>query len=140
MLDLWGAWVEPRRSPGRLPRTLARLPPPLHGASGGEIASFWESFEASQASKDSQKLAISPPLAPWGWGQPCKGLREPSRTFAMLPPPLRRSSSGEIASFWESFEAWEASEESQKLAILPPLTPGGQGESLKGPGTHPRTL
>ena len=75
------------------------------------------------------KVAISPPLALCG--VPPKGLSEPSKTLATLPhPPGARG--GEIAIFWDSFEAWEASEESQKLAILPPLTPGRAGLVSKG--------
>ena len=48
----------------------------------------------------------------------------------MLLPPLHGASAGKIARFWEFLEAWEASEESQKVAILPPLTPEGGRVSL----------
>ena len=44
----WPHEGERRKGPGEPSRTIATLPPPPHGVSTGEIASFWESSEASQ--------------------------------------------------------------------------------------------
>ena len=102
-------------------------PCPSPGARGGEIATFRDSSEASQVSKESQKVVMLPPLA-WRGGRVSL-----QRVVGCVPGPFRDSPcppgvrGGKIATFWDTFEAWEASEEFQKVAISPPLASRGGG-------------